>query len=71
MRFLVALLSLAFALATAYVGYLFVTIAMTDKMAAKGFMLQSLPLLGGLALIVFAIPLVWNCVALMVAKPRV
>jgi hypothetical protein len=70
LRFLVALLSLVLALATAYVGYLFVTTAMTDKMAAKGFMLQSLPLLGGLALIVFAIPLVWNCVALVVSKPR-
>jgi TRAP-type C4-dicarboxylate transport system permease small subunit len=70
MKFVVALLSLVFALATAYVGYMFMTAAMTEKIAAKGFVLQSLPLLGGIALIIFALPLLWQCVALIVVKPR-
>ena len=69
MKYVVALLSLVFALATAYVGYQFATVALTDKMASKGFVLQALPLLGGLALIVFALPVLWQCVVLMVAKP--
>jgi hypothetical protein len=70
MKQLVALLALLFALANVYVGYLFVTAAMTEKMAAKGFVLQSLPLLGGLALIVFTLPLLWQCVSLAVSRTR-
>jgi hypothetical protein len=70
MRPLVALLALIFAAANAYVGYLFVTAALTDKIANKGFVLQLLPLLGGLALIVFALPLVWQCVRLVFSRAR-
>jgi hypothetical protein len=70
MRQLVALLALVFALANAYVGYLFVTASLTEKMAAKGFVLQSLPLLGGLALIVFTLPLLWQCVSLAISRAR-
>jgi hypothetical protein len=62
-------LAIAFALANAYVGYLFVKEGMTDKLAAKGFMLQSLPLLGGIALIVFCLPVLWTAFRLMTSKP--
>jgi hypothetical protein len=70
MKPLVALLALVFALANAYVGYVLITAALTDKVASKGFVLQALPLLGGLALIVFALPLIWQCARLMVARDR-
>ena len=68
MRFLVALLALVFSALTAYVGYLFYLEALTDKMAHKGFVLQSLPLLGGLALILFCLPLLWQIFRLVTSK---
>jgi hypothetical protein len=69
MRFLVALLAVVFALLNAYVGYLFFKEGLTDKMAHKGFLLQSLPLLGGLVLIIFCLPLLWNAFRLVTSKP--
>ena len=69
MRFLVALLALVFAALNAIVGYLFFHEAMTDKMVHKGFVLQSLPLLGGLVLILFCLPLLWNAFRLVTTKP--
>ena len=68
MRFLVALLALVFVALNVLVGYLFYHEALTDKMAHKGFVLQSLPLLGGVALIVFCLPLLWQIVRLVTAK---
>jgi hypothetical protein len=70
MKLLLAVLGLVFALLNVLVGYLFVAVALTDKMAAKGFVLQSLPLLGGVALILFALPVVWQSLALVVARQR-
>jgi len=69
MRFLVALLALVFPILNAIVGYLFFHEAMTDKMVHKGFVLQSLPLLGGLVLILFCLPLLWNAFRLVTSKP--
>jgi hypothetical protein len=69
MRFLSALLALVFVALTAWVGYLFVTTAVTDKMAHKGFVLQSLPLLGGIALLLFCLPVLWQVVRLLTSRP--
>jgi hypothetical protein len=69
MRFLVALLALVFIALNATVGYLFFNEALTEKMAHKGFILQSLPLLGGIALVVFCLPVLWQIVRLVTAKP--
>ncbi|HEY3063893.1 MAG TPA: hypothetical protein VGL99_33400 [Chloroflexota bacterium] len=69
MRFLVALLALAFVAANAVVGYLFFKEALTDKMVHKGFILQSLPLLGGVVLILFCLPVLWQIFRLVTARP--
>ena len=68
MKYLWAVLALAFLVLNAVVGYLFVREALTDKMAHKGFVLQSLPLLGGAALVLFCVPLLWQAVRLLTAR---
>jgi len=68
-RFLVALLALLFIVGNALVGYLFFKEALTDKMVHKGFILQSLPLLGGVVLILFCLPVLWQIFRLLTAKP--
>jgi len=67
-KYLWAVLALAFLVLNAVVGYLFVREALTDKMAHKGFVLQSLPLLGGAALVLFCLPLLWQAVRLLTAR---
>jgi hypothetical protein len=69
MRYLVAILALAWVVLNTLVGYLFVHEALTDKMAHKGFVLQSLPMLGGAVLILFCLPLLWQALRLMLAEP--
>jgi hypothetical protein len=68
MKFLVALLALVFIALNALVGYLFFKEALTDKMVHKGFILQSLPLLGGVVLILFCLPVLWQIVRLITAR---
>ena len=68
MKYLWAVLALAFLVLNAVVGYLFVREALTDKMAHKGYVLQSLPLLGGAALVLFCLPLLWQAVRLLTAR---
>jgi hypothetical protein len=63
-----AVLALIFLALNAVVGFLFVKEALTEKMAHKGFMLQSLPLLGGAVLILFCLPLLWNVVRLLTSR---
>lgn len=63
-----ALLAVVFAVLNALVGYLFVKEGLTEKMAHKGFILQSLPLLGGAVLILFCLPVLWNAIRLLTAK---
>ncbi len=70
MKYLWVLLGLVFALLNLLVGYLFVKEAMTDKMAHKGFVLQSLPLLGGAVLVLFCIPLLWQVLRLLTTRSR-
>jgi len=69
MRFVWALLAALYALLAIYVGYLFITAATGEHLTQKGLLLQAAPFLGGLGLILFAIPLLWNCVALVVRRP--
>jgi hypothetical protein len=68
MRFLWALLAIVFLALNALVGYLFVKEALTDKMAHKGFILQSLPLLGGIALVLFCLPLLFQAIRLVTSR---
>jgi hypothetical protein len=68
-RFLVAVLALLFIALNAAVGYLFFKEALTDKMVHKGFVLQSLPLLGGVVLVLFCLPVLWNIFRLVTTKP--
>jgi hypothetical protein len=63
-----ALLAIVFAVLNALVGYLFVKEALTEKMAHKGFLLQSLPLLGGAALVLFCLPVIWQAIRLLTAR---
>jgi hypothetical protein len=68
MKYLWVLAGLGYAALNIYVGYIFFTIALSDKMVAKGIALQSAPLLGGIGLAVASLPLIWNCVRLATAK---
>jgi hypothetical protein len=71
MKYVWALVALAYALLNMYVGYLFVTAAVGTKLSHKGLLLQVPPVLGGIALAVLALPLIWNCVRLAMARtPR-
>ncbi len=68
MKYVWALLGLLYALLSIYVGYLFITSATGDRLSQKGLLLQAPPLLGGVALIVLALPLLWNCLRLVTAR---
>lgn len=68
MKYLWALLGLLYALLSMYVGYLFITSATGARLAEKGALLQVPPLLGGIALIILALPLLWNCLRLVTAR---
>jgi len=67
-KYLWALLGLLYAVLNLYVGYLLVTAGTGAKLAQKGAFLQAPPVLGGIALVVLALPLIWNCARLATAK---
>jgi hypothetical protein len=70
-KYLWVLVALLYALLNVYVGYLLVVAATSAKLSQKGIMLQAPPLLGGIALAVLAVPLIWNCLRLATANtPR-
>jgi hypothetical protein len=70
-RHLWALVGLLFAVLNIYVAYLFVTAGTGAKLAQKGLLLQAPPILGGIALALLALPLIWNCIRLATARtPR-
>jgi len=70
-KYVWALLGLLYALLSIYVGYLFVTAGTGAKLAQKGLILQAPPILGGIALVILALPLIWNCLRLVSARrPR-
>lgn len=68
MKFLWAIAGILFALLCLYSGYLFFTAGISAKLSQKGIYLQGPPILGGIALILLALPLLWNCVRLMTAR---
>jgi len=68
MKYLWVIVGLLYSLLNIYVGYLLVTAAVGPKLTQKGILLQAPPLLGGLALAVLALPLIWNCLRLATAK---
>jgi hypothetical protein len=63
-KYLWALIGLLYALLNIYVGYLLFAAGTGAKLAQKGIMLQAPPVLGGIALAVLALPLIWNSVRL-------
>jgi hypothetical protein len=68
MKYVWALLGLLYALLNIYVGYLFVTAATGAKLSQKGVMLTAPPLLGGIALALLALPLIWNALRLATGR---
>ena len=68
MKYVWALLGLLYALLNIYVGYLLFTAGVGVKLAQKGLMLQAPPVLGGIALAVLALPLIWNSLRLATAR---
>lgn len=68
MKYVWALIGLLFAVLNIYVGYLFVTAATGAKLSQKGILLQAPPLLGGIALAVLALPLIWNALRLATSR---
>ena len=70
MRYLWAVIGLLYAALNVYVAYLFVTAGTGARLAQKGLLLQAPPILGGIALVVLALPLIWNCVRLVTARGR-
>ncbi len=71
MKYLWALLGLLYALLNIYVAYLLFTAGTSARLAQKGIVLQAPPVLGGLALAVLALPLIWNSVRLATARQGV
>jgi len=68
MKYLWALIGLLYALLNIYTGYVLFTAGTGVKLSQKGIMLQAPPVLGGIALAVLALPLIWNCVRLATAR---
>jgi hypothetical protein len=68
MKYVWVVVGMLYALLSVYVGYLFITSAVGPKLIQKGALLQAPPLLGGIALIILALPLVWNCFRLATAR---
>ena len=68
MKYVWALVALLYALLNIYVGYLLFTAGTGVKLAQKGLLLQAPPVLGGIALAILALPVMWNCVRLATAK---
>jgi hypothetical protein len=68
MKYVWALIALAYSALNIYVGYLFVTAATGARLSQKGILLQAPPLLGGIALAVLALPLIWNALRLATAR---
>jgi hypothetical protein len=67
-KYLWVVLGLLYAALNIYVGYVLVTAGMSARLAQKGLLLQAPPVLGGIALVVLALPLLWNCIRLATAR---
>ena len=68
MKYLWVLVGLIYGLLNLYVGYLLFAAGTGAKLAQKGFLLQAPPVLGGIALALLALPLIWNSIRLATVK---
>jgi len=68
MKYLWALIAIAYALLNIYVGYILFVAGTGARLSQKGIYLQAPPILGGLALAVLAIPLIWNAFRLATSR---
>jgi hypothetical protein len=67
-KYVWVVLAVLYAALSIYVGYLFITSATGEKLSQKGFLLQAPPLLGGIALILLSLPLLWNALRLATSR---
>jgi ABC-type nickel/cobalt efflux system permease component RcnA len=67
-KYLWAILGLLYAVLNVYVAYLLVTAGTGVRLSQKGLLLQAPPVLGGIALALLALPLIWNCLRLVTAR---
>jgi hypothetical protein len=67
-KYVWAVLGLLYALLSIYVGYQFIVQATGTRLDQKGLLLQAPPFLGGIALILLSLPLLWNAVRLATSK---
>ncbi len=71
MKYLWAVIGLLFALLNIYVGYVLFAAGTGVRLSQKGLLLQAPPVLGGIALAILALPLLWNSIRLATARaPR-
>jgi hypothetical protein len=68
MKYVWVVVGALYALTSIWVGYLFIAGAAGDRLAQKGFWLQAPPFLGGIALILLSLPLLWNVVRLATSR---
>jgi hypothetical protein len=68
MKFVWVLIGILYAVLNIYVGYLLFVAGTGAKLMQKGPYLQGPPILGGLALIILALPLIWNCIRLATSR---
>lgn len=68
MKYVWAVIGVLYALLSVYVGYLFIVSATGVKLQQKGFLLQAPPFIGGIALILLSLPLLWNAVRLATSR---
>jgi hypothetical protein len=67
-KYVWVLIALAYAVLNIYVGYLFFTAGTGARLSQKGILLQAPPVLGGIALAVLALPLIWNAFRLATSR---
>jgi len=68
MKYLWVLIAILYALLNIYVGYLFFVAGTGPRLSQKGILLQAPPILGGIALAVLALPLLWNAFRLATSR---
>jgi hypothetical protein len=67
-KYVWVIVGVLYALLSIYVGYLFIASATGAKLQQKGLLLQVPPLVGGIALILLSLPLLWNAVRLATSR---
>jgi len=67
-KYVWAVVGIAYALLNLYVGYVLFVAGTGARLAQKEIYLQAPPILGGLALAILALPLIWNAVRLATSR---